>query len=304
MMSDIHTDRTRISSFLTMSPSQLVALSMRGSIFLSVFALGLEASLRDLTGLLSKPQQLVRAFIPIYMVMPLVAGIIIFFFSHVHPAVKIALFSLSVSPIPPLLPKKQLKAGATASYVIGLLVAISLLAIAVVPLLIQLFAMAFKQSGSISPAIVAQIVLTVILLPLVLGLVTRYALAKIIKEKTIQKAAGVLSSIATVLLLIGVVVILVKSLPAIATLIGNGTVLVIVIFVLIGLAVGYRFGGPDPDDRNALAVSTVSRHPGMALAIAGVNFPQEKLSFAAIALYLLINAVITFVYLKKFKTTP
>ena len=162
-----------------MSPAQIVIFSIKGSIFASVFALGLEASIRDLTGLLRKPQQLIKAIVPIYIVMPLLAGLIIFFFGQLHPAVKIALFALSVSPIPPLLPKKQLKAGATESYVIGLLVAMSLLAIAVVPLLIELFEIAFQQPAGLEPAIVANIVLTVILLPLVLGLGARYILLKL-----------------------------------------------------------------------------------------------------------------------------
>ena len=287
-----------------MSPAQIVIFSIKGSIFASVFALGLEASIRDLTGLLRKPQQLIKAIVPIYIVMPLLAGLIIFFFGQLHPAVKIALFALSVSPIPPLLPKKQLKAGATESYVIGLLVAMSLLAIAVVPLLIELFEIAFQQPAGLEPAIVANIVLTVILLPLVLGLGARYILLKFLKEASVEKGAAILSSIATVLLIIGVLVILVKSLPAIISLIGNGTVIAALIFIVVGLAVGYGFGGPDPDDRNALAVSTVSRHPGMALAIAGVNFPEQKLASAAIALYLLLNAVITAIYLKKFKPIP
>ncbi|MFN5516411.1 MAG: bile acid:sodium symporter family protein [Cyanobacteriota bacterium] len=279
-----------------MTPAQLVGLLVKGSIFLTVFSLGLESSFRDLTGLVRKPQQLVRAIAPIYLVMPLVAGLLIALFSHVHPAVKIALFALSVSPIPPLLPKKQLKAGATASYVIGLLVAMSLLAIVFVPLLIEIFDRAFPQSVTILPATVAEIVLKVILLPLVLGVMTHYALPKVA-----GKAATILSRVGNILLLLGVLVILVKSLPSILSLIGNGTVLVAVLFVVIGLVVGHLFGGPDPDDRAALAVSTVSRHPGMALAIAGVNFPEQKLSFAAIALYLLLNTAITAIYLKKIR---
>ena len=290
-------------NFLSMSPAQLVVLSIKASIFLTVFALGLEASFRDLTGLLRKPQQLARAFVSIYVIMPLVAGILIYLFRDLHPAIKIALFALSVSPIPPLLPKKQLKAGVPQSYVIGLLVAISLLSIAVVPLLIEIFEIAFQRSVGIEPTIVAKIVLTLILLPLVLGMAARYASLRIIKAETVQKGGAILAVVANILLAIGVLVILVKSLSEIVSLIGNGTVLVALIFIGVGLVVGYWLGGPDPNDRNALAVSTVSRHPGIALAIANINFPEQKLSLAAIALYLLINIVITFVYLKKFKTT-
>lgn len=243
--------------------------------------------------MLRNPRQLVRALLPLYIVIPLVAGVMISIFSNIHPAAKIALFALSVSPIPPLLPKKQLKAGGTASYIIGLLVAMSILAIAVVPLLIELFEIAFKRSAGIPPIVVAQIVLTVILVPLAIGLAVRYTLPTLA-----ERAAKPLSSGASVFLLIGVLFILFNAIPAIISLIGNGTLLTIIIFVLIGLTAGHSFGGPDPDDRTALALSTASGHPGMALAIANINFPEQKLSFAAIALYLLVNAIVTIPYLK------
>ncbi|MGH2414231.1 MAG: hypothetical protein ACRDEA_11210, partial [Microcystaceae cyanobacterium] len=89
--------------------------------------------------------------------------------------------------------------------------------------------------------------------------------------------------------------------PAIAALIGNGTLIAIIIFILIGLLAGHLLGGPDPNDRTVLALSTVSRHPGIAIAIAHINFSGQKLAPAAIVLYLLVNAVVTILYLKSRK---
>jgi BASS family bile acid:Na+ symporter len=57
---------------------------------------------------------------------------------HLHPVVEITLIALAVSPIPPLLPKRALKAGGDASYTIGLLVAASLFAIFFVPFAVDL----------------------------------------------------------------------------------------------------------------------------------------------------------------------
>jgi BASS family bile acid:Na+ symporter len=279
-----------------MNPTQLILLSMKVSVILSVFALGLEASLSDVTYLLRNLRQLVRALMPMYLVMPLVAGIMVSVFSNIHPAAKIALVALSVSPIPPLLPKKLMKAGGTESYSIGLMVAISLLAIAFVPLAIELFEIAFKRPAGISPAVVAEIVLTMILVPLAIGIAIRYLLPALAEQ--IVKP---LSVSASVLLLVGTLFILFNTMPAIISLFQNGTVVAIIIFILIGLGAGHSFGGPNPNDRTVLALSTVSRHPGMAIAIAHTNFPEQKLAFAAIALYLLANTVVTVLYLKSRK---
>ena len=51
-----------------------------------------------------------------------------------HPAVKIALVVITVSPTPPIFPKKALKAGGTEAYSIGLLVAAAVLSVIGIPL--------------------------------------------------------------------------------------------------------------------------------------------------------------------------
>jgi BASS family bile acid:Na+ symporter len=65
----------------------------------------------------------------------------------------------------------------------------------------------------------------------------------------------------------------------------------------LGLAVGHLFGGPNPEDRTVLALSTATRHPGVALAIAGANAPGgNKTVLAAVLLYLIVNAIVSIPY--------
>ncbi len=52
----------------------------------------------------------------------------------------------------------------------------------------------------------------------------------------------------------------------------------------------HLLGGPDPDDRTALALATASRHPGVALLIPTGNFPNQKLVAPAMVLYLIVGA--------------
>ena len=46
-----------------------------------------------------------------------------------------------------------------------------------------------------------------------------------------------------------------------------------------------------------LALSTASRHPGVAIAIAHATFPGEKLTVAAVLLYVLLSAAVSIPYL-------
>jgi len=47
-----------------------------------------------------------------------------------------------------------------------------------------------------------------------------------------------------------------------------------------------------------LALCTASRHPGIAIAIAAANFPDQKRVPAAVLLYLIVNGILSGPYLK------
>jgi BASS family bile acid:Na+ symporter len=98
---------------------------------------------------------------------------------------------------------------------------------------------------------------------------------KVLAPAFARRAARPISLGAMALLGAVVVLLLVSAWRLAVSLIGNGHVLALAAFVAIGLIVGRLLGGPDPEDRVVLALSTASRHPGVALAIATANFPQE-----------------------------
>src|SRR5271157_1155729 len=99
----------------------VIMLALKASIFLMVFGLGLRAHMADLTYVVARPRLLVRSLVSIYVIVPVVTAAMISLFT-LKPAVEIALISLSVSPIPPLLPRKVVQATGDGSYAVGLLV--------------------------------------------------------------------------------------------------------------------------------------------------------------------------------------
>jgi len=110
------------------------------------------------------------------------------------------------------------------------------------------------------------------------------------------RIAEPLGKVASVLLLAGLALIFAKAAPAMLAQLGDGTLLAIVAFLVLGLLVGHLLGGPTPGDRSVLALATASRHPGVALAIAQLTFPAEKSVLAALLLYLLAGLVVTLPY--------
>ena len=274
-----------------MSLQKLIPIVLQASVLLSVFAIGLRASVQDATYLFRRPGELVRALLAMNVLMPLFAVVLISIFD-LAPAVRIALVALAVSPIPPLLPNKILKEGGTNAYAIGLLIAVGSLAIIFVPLAMEVVQMVRQVPLQMSMASVTKVIFITVLLPLGLGI----AVHKFVPTPA-ERVAKPIAQISGLALLACMVAILFAAAPAIWTLVGNGTVIALAAFVLVGLAIGHFLGGPAPENRTSLALSTASRHPGIALALAAANFPEQKLVMAAVLLYLLVNAVVSIPYL-------
>lgn len=273
-----------------MNLQELVGLVLKTSIFLTVFGFGLAASVDDVLYLLKRPGLLVRSLIAMFLVMPLFAIFMARAFDY-HRAVEIALVALAISPVPPLLPRRVTKAGGQHSYGLGLMVTATVLSIVFIPLALDVIGRFFDRPFAMGAGAVAKLVVLSALLPLAVGMVFR-AVAPHLAIR-VAKPVGL---VATVLLAAGVLAILVSVFPVAWALIGNGTVLVFVAFVVVGLAFGHLLGGPDPDERATLALSTACRHPALAIAIAGANFPEEKRVAGAVFLYLILNALVSLPY--------
>jgi bile acid:Na+ symporter, BASS family len=259
---------------------------------LIVLSFALLATWHDATSLLSKPSQLLRSLLAMNVLLPLFAAASVAVFA-LRPPVAIALLALSVSPVPPFLPQKQLKLVERQEYVYGLLATTSLLSIVLAPLTIVLIGFAFSRKVSIEPVAIGRIVALTVLIPFALGLIIRRL------RPTIALRASPLASRAGIVLLVAAFVpVIITMWPAMISLIGDGTLLAIVAFIVVGLALGHLLGGPEPDDRTALALATATRHPGVALVIAAGSFPDEKLVAPALLLYLLVGAIASAPYVR------
>lgn len=270
----------------------LVSTALVAGLLLLVTALGLQSNPGDATALLRQPGRLVRSLISMLVIMPVVAVVLVRAFD-LDPAVKIALVALALSPLPPFLPPRGIKAGGESSYGIGLLVATSVVSIVQVPAALALLTRVLDIPLSLSFLRVLAAVGGTVLVPLLFGLlVRRFAPA------FAARVAGSANRLAILLLVAGLIPLMVTSLSKAMPLIGNGTLLAMLVFCLIGLAVGHLLGGRVPGDRATLALSTAARHPGVAMAIAKVNFPDQTLVFPAVLMYVLLNTIVSVPYVK------
>lgn len=270
-----------------MSLTELILLILKLSILLNVLALGLRATFADAAHLLRSPRLFARAALSMEVILPLVAIALVSSFD-LRPAVKMALVALSVSPVPPLLPRKALKAGGSATYTIGLLTAMAVLSIVSVPVALELLERIFDVPLTISAGTLFRIVLATVLAPLAIGIALRAAL-----PKAAERLAGFVGGAGNLLLLLSVLPVLFGARAEISALIGDGTLAAFAGWALTGVVVGHALGGPERENRPVLALATASRHPGVAVGIAQANFPDQKVAVAAVLLFLMVNLVVS-----------
>src|SRR5262249_28338545 len=153
--------------------------------------------------LLRRPRDLGAVILSMNIVMPIVALVLALKFD-LHPAVKIALVAVSVSPVPPFFPKSAAKAGGQANYAVGLLVSMALLSIVVVPVAMEIFEKVSGVELHMPLGAVAKMVLATVLVPLLVGIAIRTwapALA--------ERVAKPLGLVATILLVASLLPVLV-----------------------------------------------------------------------------------------------
>jgi BASS family bile acid:Na+ symporter len=269
----------------------VVITVIKASIALPVFGVGLQATAADATSLLRQPARLARATVAMIIIMPIVA-ILLSLTLGLIPAVTIALGALAICPVPPIWPRRALKAGGQQAFAIGLQVSMSLLTIFTIPLAMIVYGAVFGQSLHMAPSAVAKVALQTILLPLAVGIGVRR-----LAPELAARVNRPIMMLATLLLVAGAIPLLVKLFPVFGQLVGNRTLLAMTLFIVIGLLVGHVLGGPTLEDRATLALATSARHPAIAIAIAAANFPNQRLAPAAIALYLVLSAVVSLPYL-------
>jgi BASS family bile acid:Na+ symporter len=277
-----------------MTVAQLIPLVLKFSIGLNVFSLALRAQRGDLTFLFRRPSLLVRSMFAMNVVMPVLAVLTASLF-HLRPELKVALVLLSVAPVPPVLPGKQTKAGGDSSYAMGLLLFAALVSIVTIPVSVALIGRLFGSDVRVPLSLIATTVGATVVAPLLLGTLVRR-----LAPSFAARFAGPLSKIGTVLLILAFVPILIGSMPAITAAIGDFSVLAIALFLAAGLVVGHLLGGPHDDDRTVLALATASRHPGVAMALAGAIAPPEARTSltATVLLAVLVGMVVTGPYSK------
>ena len=276
-----------------MTIAQIIGLVLQASLGVIVFCVALNTQRGDMMSLLRRPGLWLRSILAMNIIMPLIAALLAGAFA-LNRQIEVALIALAVSPVPPILPNKLMKAGASRSYSVALLALSAAMAVVLIPATIWLLGQAFGREVLVPPAAVFKAVAMSVLAPLLAG-----ALVRELAPNVAAKISGPMAKLANVLLLAAFVPVVVVAWPELVKELGNFTLVAIAVLTLGGLLVGHVLGGPHDGDRTALALSTASKHPGVAIAVAGIIAPGDKSIVAAVLLAFLFGILVTAPYTRR-----
>ena len=268
----------------------LILSVLQVSVICTVFGFGLDTTFQDMLYVIRRPWLLARSLIAMFIIMPAAAIALAATFQFRH-VVEVALVALSISPVPPLLPKREGHAGGRTPYALGLMALLALLSILLVPAALEVLRSLVRHPLEMSPRAVARVVFETALGPLAVGTIVRSLLP------AVSRRLGLfVNRIAWILLSVGMVALLTANLAAMWALVGRGTLTAMAAFIGIALAVGHVLGGPDPEHSAVLALSNACRHPAIAASIASTNFPNEEFG-ATVLLYVVMNVALCIPYI-------
>jgi len=268
-------------------PTTLIKLVLLLGVVLLVFGIGARVQLEEPLLLLRRPQLTLRSLLAMYVLYPALVLLLVWLLP-LRQGVGAVLVGFAVSPVLPPWAKKGTALGARADYVVGLEVLSAAVSLLVVPLMIEIVERLFGVATLLDPRAMVMVLMATVVLPLGLGI----GLAKLFPRST-PRLGAVADRVGSLVVLVGAVVLLGIHGPKMLALIGEGTVLLILVVIVFGLLFGELLGGPDRSIRSALASATVSRHPAIALLLASGAFPQQQATvIGTVLIYLLASIVL------------
>jgi BASS family bile acid:Na+ symporter len=265
-----------------MTLQALVFLGINVSIFLAIVAAGMRVSTADLLYLLHKPSLLFRSLLVLNVLCPIIAVMVCKAFS-LHPAVVVALVTLAIAPVSNIFSILMVPLVANAVYTRGLLFASTVLSVVLTPLSVEVIQAIYGGHVHVNPLSVIKVVFGSMLLPLAIGLaIGRWWPAARRWMFAIQK-------VSVLVLLACVVPIVTGTWSLMGSVVREGTLTAVVVLTLVSLTAGHVLGGPDEDDRTVLAHATMTRHPGVAIAVASLT--DQQLAPIGVLLALLVSSI-------------
>ena len=242
--------------------SKVVPLAMLAFVVSSMLAVGVSLTVRQIMAPLRNGKLVSVALLANFVLMPL-GALLIARLLRLDEPLGIALLLLGIAAGAPFLPKLAGLAKSDLAFAVGLMVLLMVLTVGYMPLVLPLL----LEGVSVDPTKIALSLVLLMLLPLGAGLLVKARFGHVADR--IRTPLNRISSLSLVLL---IVLLLVTNIRNVFSLLGTRGILASILFILVGVAIGWLLGGPAFGTKGVLALGTAQRNIAAALVVGGKNF--------------------------------
>lgn len=251
-------------------------------VVVNMLALGMELTVRKIVEPLRDVPLTVKSLIANFVLVPLTAYLLVTTL-HMEHGFALGLILLACSAGDPFVTKLSQSAKGDKAYSLAVMAMLSLVTVLYMPVVVPLLLPGTK----VDPIEIAKPLIVLIIVPLLIGLVTRARAARFAEHW-----APRLDRLASVLIYAAVGLFAVVHYAEIAASLGSHAILAAVILVASAVVYGYLLGGPDQRHRSDLAVNTAWRGVSAGIAVGIKNFPAEHNVFTMAIILVLVSAAI------------
>jgi BASS family bile acid:Na+ symporter len=245
----------------------------------SMLAMGLSLTVGQILQPLKNARLVILALLANFVLVPLLAYVILRIIP-IEQSLQVGLAVLATAGGAPFLPKLVQGAKGNIAFGVGLMVLLMVVSIFYIPVVLPLL----LAGVQVNPWDIAKSLIVLMLVPLAIGL--------LVKSHSPDSAAHwqpVMNKISGLAILVLLVVGLGLNVSNILSLIGTGGILVLLLFIIGSLAIGFLLGGRDPAIRSVMGLGTAQRNVSAAIVVAAQNFSEGgTISYILVASILLL----------------
>ena len=232
----------------------------------SMVATGLGLTVSQIVTPLRNGRLVVLSVVANFVFMPLAAFALVTLLRLDEP-LGVGLLLLGTAAGSPTLPKFAEMAKGNLAFGVGLMVLLMVVTVGYLPLVLPLL----LPGVSVNPWQIARSLFLLMLLPLAGALAVR-AKFEVIAART----KPVLDRVSNLSLILVVLLVTAANINNLVAVFGTRAILAGLLFIALGLGIGWLLGGPGKDTRRVLAQGTALRNVGAALVVGGQSFDDPK----------------------------
>ena len=246
--------------------NKVATVAILGFVISSMLAQGAGFTVSQIFEPLRNPRMVVLALLANFVLMPLGAFVLAKVLWLDEPF-GVALLLLGCAAGAPFLPKLAELAKGNLAFAVASMVMLMVVTVGYLPVVLPLV----LPGVTVDPWKIARSLVLLMLLPLAAGLAlkARY-------EDLAGRVKPVLDWISNVSLILVVVLITSLNIDKVLQVFGTRGILAGLLFVALGLGIGWLLGGPDAGTRRVMALGTGQRNISAALVVASQSFSDPK----------------------------